>query len=46
MSATAQSLAAEAESRHWDVVVEADRLMALDYVRRARSLSAVMAAAR
>jgi hypothetical protein len=46
MSATVLSLAHEAESRHWDAVVESDRLMTLDYVRRAQSLCAVLAAGR
>jgi hypothetical protein len=46
MSATVLSLAAEAESRHWDCVVESDRLMALEFVRRAQSLRAVAAAGR
>ncbi len=46
MSATAVSLAHEAESRHWDALVESDRLMALDFVHRAQSLCAVAAAGR
>ena len=46
MSAVVDSLAHEVESRHWDDVVEGDRLMAMDYVQRARGIAAAWASAR
>lgn len=46
MSATVFSLASEVESRHWDDVVEGDRLMVMDYLQRARGIAAAWACAR
>jgi hypothetical protein len=46
MSATVLSLAHEREWRLWDEVVEADRLLAVDYVQRARGIAAAIGAAR
>jgi hypothetical protein len=46
MSATVISLAHEAESRQWNAVLEGDRLMATDYLQRARGIAAAWSAAR
>lgn len=46
MSATIISLANEIESRHWEQVAEGDRLMAADYLQRARGIAAAWACAR
>ncbi len=46
MSATVVSLAHERESRHWDDVVEGDRLMVTDYLQRCRGIAAAWSCAR
>lgn len=46
MSETVLAVAHESESRAWDAVVEGDRLMAMDWLRRARGIAAAWSSAR